>query len=117
MSRLSDNDQIYIFGTEYAVKRNRGCHGRAFYCSPKMLAKIKEDGGIWYDHTNPGNVFNLHPDPTKGEGLDFNAGICWFRDKMIEYKNQGFKSGNQIIIPSFLCGERGKWRKEDKIYE
>jgi hypothetical protein len=103
-------DQTYIFGDEYTVKRNRGIHGRAFYCSPAILKLIKEDGGIWFDHGNKGNVLNLHPGPD--EGMDFNAGICHFRDQMIEYKEKGYDTGGHKIILSFSTGERGKFRQE-----
>jgi len=105
-----NKDQVYIFGDEYTVKRNRGLHGRAFYCSPALLKLIKEDGGIWFDYGNKGNVFNLKPGPD--EGMDFNSGICRFRDQMIEYKAKGYDTGSYKIIPSFQTGERGKFRKE-----
>lgn len=105
------DDQTYIFGSEYEYKRNRGLHGRAFKCSNRLLSAIKGNGGIWYDHKNPGNVFNLHPDPAI-DGLDFNAGICRFRDDMNTYKNKGFNVAKYIILPSFQNGERGKFRQE-----
>jgi hypothetical protein len=42
-------DQVFLFPSLEDAKANGNAHGRAFFCSERLLARLKEDGGFWYN--------------------------------------------------------------------
>lgn len=98
-------DHAFIFSSMEEAKYNRQSHGRAFYCSEKLLdILLREYGGFWYDQDNHGNVCD-------GKGV-FNEAISRFRNLTRELgKKYGLFSGKYVIVPTFKCARRGQWKE------
>jgi hypothetical protein len=94
-----DTDQGYVFQDEQDADWNNFKHGRMILMSARLLKKLKEDGGIWYDKNNDGHTM-LGP---------YNDGIDNFHEKMINYKKY-YNTCNVIFAPALRL-----WRRNGRV--
>jgi hypothetical protein len=56
IQKHEDKDVVFLFENGVEAARNSNAHGRAFYCTPRFLSAILEDGSFPYDEGNCGFV-------------------------------------------------------------
>jgi hypothetical protein len=96
-------DQCFLFSSKAEADANGLVHGRAFFCSEKLLNHMKSNGGIWYDEGNRGDI-----SPTTAEGPNYhNAGIMIFTSYMQSLSNK-FNVLQVGIVPGLRNGYRGR---------
>lgn len=96
-------DQCFLFSTEDECNANGKVHGRAFFCSDKLLNRIKADGGFWYDEGNKGSI-----PATSAESPNYhNSGILMFK-AYLESVCKEFSVSQLAVIPGLKCGYRGR---------
>lgn len=98
-----DRDQVFLFSSEAEARANGMAHGRAFFCSEKFLRRLKEDGGLWYDEGNHGNIA-----PTTADSPNYhNLGIQTFRAYLQSLPKE-YTVNRIAIVPGLKCGYRGR---------
>jgi hypothetical protein len=85
-------DCVYIFGK---WDKLQDVHGRCIYLSRKSIESILNDGGVWFDETNTGQI--------EGGGKT-NWGIKRFRDKIIAL-NLNSRSFQTEFMTAFIRGK------------
>jgi hypothetical protein len=104
ISKLT-SDQCYLFSSEDEAKANGCVHGRAIFCSSKLMEKMKEDGMPWYDEGY--KPLNVIP-PTSADGPNYhNSGIQTFRAYLQSLPGD-FKVMQIAIVPGLKLGYRGR---------
>lgn len=114
--RIADisHDCAYIFRDRAEERANGGKHGRAIFCSPAFLNRLKTDGGFWYDKRNEGYIgagmTRPYPD------MDFNEGINRFHRYLGRLRDlkQGWDVVNRVFFKEYECGRRGTWRHKKR---
>ena len=114
--RIADipHDCAYIFRDAAEEKANGGKHGRAIFCKPAFLHRLKTKGGFWFDKRNKGysgaGMARPYPD------MDFNEGINQFHKYLGRLRDEriGFDVVNRVFFSEYECGRRGTWRHKEK---
>lgn len=86
-------DHCFLFSSQEEAKSNCYAHGRAFFCSDKLLRKLYVDGGFWYDEGNHGDTSITH-----------NNGIRMFKAWL---DSLPLDIGHIGIVPGLQTGYRG----------
>jgi hypothetical protein len=97
----STEDQACVFSSMKESQDNGTYHGRMIYCSHRLLSLKKEDGGIWFDAKNTGQV-GSHRD----DNDTHNAGIKHFQNEMVLWSSI-LETNKIVLIPDIKLGFRG----------
>ena len=95
--KLGTNDQFYVFSSTEEVAINAAKHGRMFAISAQLLTWMKQNGGIWYDANNKGEVM----------GGPINLGVINFDYLMALASTHEFRTRGLICDPSLKLKRRG----------
>jgi hypothetical protein len=102
------SDQAYIFNNDTFAVKNNHIHGRAFFCSARLIKWLLEhNNGIWYDKNNTGHTRG----PTPGHCLHYNYANYQFSEDL-KKAGYNFKTGGYIIVPALECAVRGRFDNE-----
>ena len=97
-------DQCFLFSSEQEAKANGYAHGRAFFCSDKLLRRLREDGGFWYDEGNHGDI-----NPTTANSPNYhNIGIQTFRAYLLSLPKNEFRVLKYAFVPGMRLAYRGR---------
>jgi hypothetical protein len=102
---LIPHDQCFLFPSLEVAEANGKAHGRAFFCSEKLLRRLKGDGGFWY---NEAPETSVAIPATSAEAPNYhNAGIltflAWLKSLPAEF------TANQVaVVPGLKTGYRGR---------
>ena len=98
-------DQVFLFGGEADVEANGRAHGRAFFCSDRLLARLRDDGGFWYDE---GPQTSVAVPATRADVPDYhNLGIGTFVAWLKALPGE-FHVAQPLVIPGLKTGYRGR---------
>jgi hypothetical protein len=98
-----NRDQVFLFSSEEEAKANGYAHGRAIFCSKRMMQKMKEDQMPWFDEGNHGNV-----EPTAADKPNYhNSGIQTFKAYLLSLPKE-YTVNKIAIVPGLKCGYRGR---------
>lgn len=95
-----DADQAFLFGTSADAHNSGYAHGRAFVCSDRFLAQLKQDGGFWYDEGQ-----TLNPETFKDKADHHNSGIWMFRE-YCRNVNHGMRACGCAVVEGLVTGFR-----------
>jgi hypothetical protein len=99
-------DQAFLFSSEADAQANGKVHGRAIFCSEKFLARLKADGGFWYDE-RPCDGKEIPP--TTADSPDYhNSAIQVFRAYLGSLPKDEFSVGHVAVVPGLKTGYRGR---------
>lgn len=99
------HDQCFLFGSKEQAEANGMAHGRAFFCSEKLLRRLKADGGFWYDE---GPMTSVVVAATTAEGPNYhNLGIQTFVAYLKSLPPE-FTVNQVGIVPGLKLGYRGR---------
>lgn len=111
LQKDKSRDVVFLFNNGMEATYNSNAHGRAFYCSPRFLTAILEDGNFRYDENNCGFIANgsyTSERPPKG-CRHHNYGIHSFLSQIARINRRKKYNPRSIYLFSGLTlGRRGK---------
>lgn len=98
-------DQVFLFGSEQEANANGNAHGRAFFCSDRLLRRMKDDGGFWYNEAP--ETSTVIPATTESDPNYHNLGIQTFVAYLQSLKPE-FDTCNVGVLAGLKNGYRGR---------